>query len=128
MMNEYVISLGSNINPEYNINKAKTELRKIAVVQKESGFIFTKPLLFTDQPDFLNGVILIHSTLDIPTLKDQLMFIETKLGRLKEIDKNGPRTIDLDIIMCNNKVVDNDVYERDFLQKAIKEIKPDFEV
>ena len=127
-MNEYVISLGSNINPEFNIDKAKAELQKIVDVVKVSTFIYTKPLLFIDQPDFLNGVILIRSVMDIPTLKDSLMMIETKLGRLKDFDKNGPRTIDLDIIVSNNKVVDNDVFERDFLQKAIKEVKPEFEV
>lgn len=127
-MNEYIISLGSNINPEYNTGKAKTELHKIAEVIKESTFIYTKPLLLTDQPDFLNGVILIRSDMDIPTLKDSLMLIETKLGRVKDYDKNGPRTIDLDIIVSNNRVVDNDVYERDFLQKAIKEVKPEFEI
>jgi 2-amino-4-hydroxy-6-hydroxymethyldihydropteridine diphosphokinase len=127
-MNEYVISLGSNINPEFNIDKAKAELQKIVEIVKVSTFIYTKPLLFIDQPDFLNGVILIRSAMDIPTLKDSLMVIETKLGRLKDFDKNGPRTIDLDIIVSNNKVVDNDVFERDFLQKAIKEVKPEFEV
>jgi 2-amino-4-hydroxy-6-hydroxymethyldihydropteridine diphosphokinase len=127
-MNEYVISLGSNINPEFNIDKAKAELQKIVEVVKESTFIYTKPLLFIDQPDFLNGVILISSELDIPSLKDQLMLIEIKFGRMKDFDKNGPRTIDLDIIVSNNKVVDNDVYERDFLQKAIKEVIPGFEI
>jgi 2-amino-4-hydroxy-6-hydroxymethyldihydropteridine diphosphokinase len=127
-MNEYVISLGSNINPESNISKAKTELRKITEVIKESNFIFTKPLLFSDQPDFLNGVILIRSDMDIPTLKDRLMLIETRLGRVRNFEKNGPRTIDLDIIVCNNRVVDDDVFERDFLQKAITEVKPGFNI
>jgi len=127
-MNEYIISLGSNINPEYHTAKAKAELHKIAEVIKESVFIYTKPLLFADQPDFLNGVILIRSEMDIPSLKDHLMMIETKLGRVRNFEKNGPRTIDLDIIVCNNKVVDNDVYERDFLQKAIKEVKPELEI
>jgi 2-amino-4-hydroxy-6-hydroxymethyldihydropteridine diphosphokinase len=127
-MNEYVISLGSNINPEINIGKAKAELKKLSVVIAESNFIFTKPLFFLDQPDFLNGVILIRSDMNIPTLKDSLVLIEKKLGRVKDYDKNGPRTIDLDIIVSNNKVVDNDVYERDFLQKAIKEVKPEFEI
>jgi 2-amino-4-hydroxy-6-hydroxymethyldihydropteridine diphosphokinase len=127
-MNEYVISLGSNINPEINISKAKTELHKIAQFIKESSFIYTKPLLLIDQPDFLNGVILIHSEMDIPHLKDQLMLIEKKLGRVREFEKNGPRTIDLDIIVSNNKVVDDDVFERDFLQKAIKEVLPELEI
>jgi 2-amino-4-hydroxy-6-hydroxymethyldihydropteridine diphosphokinase len=127
-MNEYVISLGSNINPENNIGKAKAELKRLSEIIAESNFIFTKPLFFLDQQDFLNGVILIRSDMDIPTLKDSLVLIEKKLGRVKDYDKNGPRTIDLDIIVSNNKVVDYDVYERDFLQKAIKEVKPEFEI
>ena len=127
-MNEYIISLGSNINPEFNIAKARTEIRKLASIIKESTFLYTKPLLSTNQSDFLNGVILIRSEMDIPNLKDKLMLLETKLGRIKDYDKNGPRTIDLDIIMANNKVVDNDVYERDFLQRGIKEVKPEFDI
>ena len=127
-MNEYIISLGSNINPEINIDKAKSEIRKLTRVISESNFTYTKPLLFKDQPDFYNGVMLVRSEMDIPTLKDQLVLIESKLGRVKDIEKNGPRKIDLDIIVSNNKVVDNDVFERDFLQKAIKEVKPGFEV
>lgn len=127
-MNEYIISLGSNINPEFHIGKAKVELRKIAAIIKQSSFIYTKPLLLIEQPDFLNGAILIQSSMDIPTLKDQLDLIEKKLGRVKDFDKNGPRTIDLDIIVSNGKVVDYDVYERDFLQKSIKEIFPNFEI
>ena len=125
-MNEYILSLGSNINPEWYISKARSELHKIADIIKESPFVYTKPLLFADQPDFLNGVILIQSQFDIPTLKDQLMIIETRLGRVRSFEKNGPRTIDLDIIVSNNKVVDDDVYERDFLQNAILSVKPEF--
>jgi 2-amino-4-hydroxy-6-hydroxymethyldihydropteridine diphosphokinase len=127
-MNEFIISLGSNINSEVNINKAKSELRKMAEVVKESSFVYTKPLLMADQPDFLNGVILIRTEMDTPTLKDRLMLLETRLGRVRNIEINGPRTIDLDIIVRNGKVVDNDVYERDFLQKAILEVIPEFNI
>ena len=127
-MNEYIISFGSNINPEHNIEKAKSELKKLTEVISESAFIYTKPLLFKDQPDFLNGVILIRSEMDIPNLKDQLLMIEMKLGRVRDFEKNGPRTIDLDIIVCNNRIIDDDVYERDFLQNAIRQVIPEFEI
>ena len=58
-------------------------------------------------------------------LKYWLKTLEQKLGRTKTENKNGPRTIDLDIIAWNGKVIDNEVYEREFLLNSIKEILPD---
>jgi len=52
--------------------------------------------------------------------------IEVDMGRIKTSNKQGPREIDLDIIIWNNRVVDNDVYERKFLQNSILELLPGF--
>jgi 2-amino-4-hydroxy-6-hydroxymethyldihydropteridine diphosphokinase len=127
-MDEYIISVGSNINPEYHIDKARAELKKISEFLAESSFAYTKPLQYKDQPNFLNGVIMIRTKMDIPTLKDKLEAIEMKLGRVKDVEASMPRKIEIDILVSNNKVVDNAVFERDFLQKAIKEVKPGFDI
>ncbi len=50
------------------------------------------------------------------------------MGRAKTSNKQGPRIIDLDIIIWNYKVVGYDVYERKFLQKSILELLPDFKL
>ena len=59
-------------------------------------------------------------------LSEGLKKIEVDMGRIKTSNKQGPREIDLDIIIWNNRVVDNDVYERKFLQNSILELLPGF--
>ncbi len=127
-LNNVVIGLGSNINPEENISKSKAELNKIANIIGQSEFLYTKPLLYTNQPDFLNGAILIQTSLGISELKEKLSIIEKKLGRIRGEFKNNPRTIDLDIIVFNNQIVHKDIFDREFLQKAVKELLPDLEI
>ena len=48
------------------------------------------------------------------------------MGRVKTSNKEGPRIIDLDIIIWNNKIIDDDVYKRTFLQNSVIELLPDF--
>jgi 2-amino-4-hydroxy-6-hydroxymethyldihydropteridine diphosphokinase len=127
-INEVIIGVGSNINPEENVRRSKNELKKIAKIIGQSEFLFTKPLYFNDQPDFLNGAFLIQTTLDISQLKEELSLIEDKLGRIREENKNNPRTIDLDIVIFNRQIVHKDLFERDFLQKAVKELLPDLHI
>jgi len=50
--NVVVIGLGSNINPEQNIASAKKEIGEICNILKESEFVYTKPLLYSEQADF----------------------------------------------------------------------------
>ncbi len=119
---EAIISIGSNINPDENIKKALHELERRFDVLKKTRFIFTKPLLYEDQPDFLNGAILIKTELNSTELKTELKKLEKKLGRVKTLNKNGPRTIDLDILFFDKKITDEDYYKRDFLQKFVNEL------
>lgn len=122
-----VIGVGSNIEPEKNVMRAKAELCALFEVLKESVFFYTKPLLYQDQADFLNGAVLISTDLDVQALDRELKLIEAKLGRERDRqNKNGPRTIDLDILIYNEDVVDSDVYERDFLRKCLGELLPEF--
>lgn len=127
-VNEIIIGVGSNINPEENINKAKIEIGKIARIVKQSEFIYTKPLLYSEQPDFLNGAFLVMTYLDMTAFKTALKRIETKLGRIKTENKNGPRTIDLDILIYNKRKVDKELLNRDFVRNAILELLPDFRI
>jgi 2-amino-4-hydroxy-6-hydroxymethyldihydropteridine diphosphokinase len=125
LMNSAIISAGSNINPAANLEKAR------AVLQIEQSLIaFTKPRLtkpvgYADQSNFLNTVFLIETDLDMPSLNTFCKTVEARLGRVHTPNKFGPRTIDLDIAVFNGKVIDNDVYERDFLQELILELAPE---
>jgi len=127
-MNTTVIGVGSNINPSQNIQLARQRINVHHKILKESQFIQTKPVGFSDQPDFTNGVILIVTHMELNDLKDWLKSIEKELGRKRSPNKFGPRTIDLDVLIWNDKIIDEDVYLRDFLKDAIRQICPNIAI
>ena len=119
MPHEVVIGLGSNIDPEANLEQAVQELKSRFKVSKRSQWTRTKPIGIQDQPDFYNGALLMETELEQQSLKQELKRIEDILGRDRSLPKFGPRTIDLDILIWNKEVVDDDYYERDFLRKGV---------
>jgi 2-amino-4-hydroxy-6-hydroxymethyldihydropteridine diphosphokinase len=123
-VNHVIVGAGSNIDPAENVFKVTQVLRKYFHILKTSRFVKTLPVGHASQPHFLNGAFLIQTQLDEKTLKQRLKEIERRLGRLKSHNKNQPRPIDLDILIWNGKVVDRDVYERDFLKSEIRELIP----
>ena len=126
-MNNAVIAAGSNIQPVKNVELAEKELSELGVLLKKSKFFFTKPLLYENQDNFYNGVFFIQIIYEQDELKQKLKLIEQKLGRIRTKNKNGPRTIDLDIVLFNGQVIDKDVFTRDFIKYPIIEILPEFE-
>jgi 2-amino-4-hydroxy-6-hydroxymethyldihydropteridine diphosphokinase len=123
-MNSAVVSMGSNIDAIENIQKAINAIAQVHTLLKVSSLVHTKPLLFTDQPDFINGSILVATELPKEQFNNYLKDLELQLKRVKSANKNGPRTIDLDITVWNNLIIDNDFYERDFLKNSILELLP----
>ena len=65
----------------------------------------TEPVGVVDQPPFLNGAVAIETTLAPRELLDVLLEIERSLGRVRE-ERWGPRTIDLDLLVYGDEVVD----------------------
>lgn len=126
-MNKVIIGLGSNIDPHTNIAKARTLLAERFTVIKESAFIETEPVGYTDQDNFVNGAVFLETELDQQTLKATLSNMEDELGRIRSEIKFGPRSIDLDIVVFNNTIVDQDFYERDFLKNSVLELIPNLE-
>ena len=127
-MNTAIIAVDSNIQPEENIRLVKEIIAKEMELLAESTWLWTKPIGFTDQPDFLNGAILVRTELRLEDLKDWLTAIEERLGRVRTKNRYGPRTMDLDIAVWNGRVLDDEVYHRDFLKSAIKELLPDLDL
>ena len=125
-MNRVVISVGSNINPDLNIKRAIELLKNELDILGESTFVKTQPVGYVHQPDFVNGALLITTELELNGLIILLKFIEQKLDRVKTGNRYGPRTIDLDVVVWNGKVINDDFYERDFVRKAVLELLPDF--
>ncbi|NEP51600.1 MAG: 2-amino-4-hydroxy-6-hydroxymethyldihydropteridine diphosphokinase [Moorea sp. SIO3C2] len=128
VVNEVVVSVGSNIEPDKNVKLAEDNLSKTDYFVNKSRFYITKPIGFTDQPDFLNGAFLIHTEDGFETFRQKLKQVEIDQGRVKQSNKNGPRCIDLDIVVWNRRIVDPDFYQRDFIKKTVLELIPDLNV
>lgn len=136
-MNTVFIGIGSNLGErQANINLAIELLAKVegVFIEKISSIIETEPVGGPPQPKYLNGVLKINTGLSPQELLSVLQEIENKLGRKREI-KNGPRTIDLDILLYGNKVLDEPnlkiphprMFEREFVLKPLLEIEPEAE-
>ena len=125
MMHNVIIGLGSNIEPEKNIPKAKEFLADQYRILKESRFMTTTPIGKFKQPSFINGAVAIKTELTQVQLEKVLKKIEAQLGRKRSKDKFSSRTIDLDIVVWDSKIVDKDFYKRDYLRQSILEIEPD---
>ncbi len=121
-MNEVIIGIGSNINAGVHIPKAIQALEELGDVSAVSEILITKPIGITDQEDFSNGAILLSTDLEKADLNKSLKQIEDALGRDRSRPKFGPREIDLDIVVYNNKVVDDDYYTRDFLRALVAQV------
>ncbi len=123
-MNRAIVSVGSNIYPEENIGKARGLLSTDELLKGESVLVRTKPVGITGQPDFLNGAFLIETEMKQEELLKYLKALETFLGRVREGDKDGPRSIDLDIIVFNGEIVDDDYYKYGFVRLSVLELEP----
>jgi len=123
-MNQAVITVGSNIDPENNIKQASALMDKSQKLLKESAFTKTEPILYENQPDFMNGAFLIETESHLDDLVTWLKSIEKQLGRKPSKNKYGPRPIDLDVVVWNGEIISKDFYERDFVKKAVLELLP----
>lgn len=128
-----VIALGSNIgDTKANLDLALALLREATDVQKVSNYYSTKPVGFTEQPDFLNAVCIVESELPAISLLSMLHGIEKAMGRERNI-KWGPRVIDLDIIQYGELISKAEeltlphprAHERRFVLEPWHELEPD---
>lgn len=105
MKNVY-IGLGSNLGDRAeNLHAARERLEASGVrIRRGSSLYETEPRGMLDQPWFLNQVIEAETTLYPRQLLARLLTIEREMGRLR-MTPNGPRTIDLDILLFGNAVI-----------------------
>ncbi len=76
-------------------------------------------------PRFLNAIAWISTPLDLDKFKAEVLApIEQALGRVRTADKNAPRTIDLDVIVFDERVLDNNLWQRDFIVLPLAELRP----
>ncbi|NCF65254.1 MAG: 2-amino-4-hydroxy-6-hydroxymethyldihydropteridine diphosphokinase [Chloroflexi bacterium] len=106
-MNRVFLLLGSNIAKEDNLPAAITLLHAMARVISLSSVYESVPMGLKEQPNFFNLAALIETDLDPVQIKQQIIQpIEIELRRQRQADKNAPRTIDVDIILYNEEIID----------------------
>jgi len=119
------ISLGSNIAPRQNLIQAVQLLRQAVSVNAISS-VWESEAVGSAGPRFMNATAWISTDLDAVSLKEQVLrSIEEKLGRVRSEDKYAPRTIDLDILVFDEKVLDDGLWKQDFLAIPTAELRPD---
>jgi 2-amino-4-hydroxy-6-hydroxymethyldihydropteridine diphosphokinase len=118
-MPAYIVAVGSNIEPEKHIQHAFTLIQQIDSQAKKATLLHTKAVGFTAQDDFINTAFSFFSLLDAKQLKAHLRGIEAHLGRVRSENKNGPRTIDLDIVKIDSDIVDDDYHKYAFVKKSV---------
>ena len=95
------LSLGSNMgDPEANLAGARERLAAVAglAIEAASPERRTPPQGVTDQPDFLNQVLRVRTTLSPWELLEACLAVERELGRVRGPVRWGPRTLDVDIL------------------------------
>ncbi|MDC1105682.1 2-amino-4-hydroxy-6-hydroxymethyldihydropteridine diphosphokinase [Prolixibacteraceae bacterium] len=116
-MNKVIVSIGSNISPEFNIPEAILAVSIRHRLVEVTPVVETKPIGIEDQPNFHNAAMKVETWYSKEGFNLFLKEVEDFLYRDRTADKFGPRTIDLDIVVWNDQVVDADYYSRDFLKE-----------
>lgn len=92
----------------------------------------TEPVGFADQPPFLNAAAAVETELPPRALLERLLAIEQRLGRTRDGPRYGPRTIDLDLLLYGDRVLDEPgltvphprLHERLFALEPLVELDP----
>lgn len=134
-MNKAFLLIGGNLGDRFaNLKNAHEKIiLHCGPICQFSSFYETEAWGFKEQPAFLNQLIIIETLLNPTDLMNELLSIESSLGRQRTVPL-GPRTIDIDIIYFNNEVIDNKIVtlphpriaERKFVLIPLVEIAPHF--
>ncbi|MEA5114923.1 MAG: 2-amino-4-hydroxy-6-hydroxymethyldihydropteridine diphosphokinase [Geobacteraceae bacterium] len=130
------LALGSNIGDrELNLLRAVAEIGKIPDVRITglSGFYDTDPVSTVPQDPFINAVLCCEVSMGPHQLLDELQRIESGVFRRKRNIPQGPRTMDLDILLFDDLVISDDrltiphprLHQRRFVLVPLTEIAPD---
>jgi 2-amino-4-hydroxy-6-hydroxymethyldihydropteridine diphosphokinase len=129
------LGLGSNLGDREAALHSALELLGDEVVAV-SSFRETDPVGYLDQPRFLNAAATLETDLEPRALLDRLLEVERELGRTRDGPRFGPRTIDLDLLLYGDRVIDEPglvvphprLAERRFVLEPLAELDPDLVV
>lgn len=129
------LSLGTNMGDrEQQLRSAISLLPQEKVKVSTCSSVYrTDPLYVRDQPDFLNMVCRVQTSLSAHQLLESCLRVEQRLGRTRTL-KKGPREIDVDILFIGQAIIEDDdlvvphplLHERNFVLAPLAEIAPHF--
>ncbi len=133
------IALGANIpspagSPRQTLDAALLRLAELGRLTAQSSYYQTAPVGYSDQPTFLNAAATLETDLTPEDLLDHLLEIERSFGRDRTHGiPNGPRTLDLDLLLYGDSILDTEnlqlphprMAERSFVLLPLAEIAPD---
>lgn len=131
------IGLGSNLgDPAGNLRSALQQLAQTAgmALVAVSRFYASKPMGPQDQPDYVNAVACMRTTLDAPALLAALLKVEQAHGRIRDpAARWGPRILDLDLLWYGGQLIRSSalvvphpgICERSFVAVPLAELAPD---
>ena len=129
------VGLGANLDdPQLQVSRALDDLDAITDTRlvKASSLYRSAPLGYEAQPEYVNAVAQVDTALSAKRLLGELQAIEARHGRRRSFP-NAPRTLDLDLLLYGNAVLDGDkltlphprMHERAFVLLPLLEIAPD---
>lgn len=127
------LAIGSNLDPFWHIPHCLEQLKRLPDSQLSvvSAWYRTRPWGIEAQPEFINLVVGLTTRLSPQELLRETQAIERELQRVQGL-KNGPRTIDLDILLFGERIVDEPMLRiphpglllRDFMLTPLIEVAP----
>jgi 2-amino-4-hydroxy-6-hydroxymethyldihydropteridine diphosphokinase len=127
------LGLGTNLGDRAaHLEEAVRRLGELGSVAERSDVMETAPWGYADQPDFLNMVVALDTTLSPMELLSAVKRIEREMGRVPTI-RYGPRTIDIDLLVYGDATVEIPeltvphprMHERAFVMEPLAQIAPD---
>jgi 2-amino-4-hydroxy-6-hydroxymethyldihydropteridine diphosphokinase len=134
-MNKTYLLLGSNMgNSRQQLMQAVKRIKKnTGRVTRQSKLYVTAAWGNTNQPDFLNQVIVLETKLPPAELIKNILSVEAAMGRVRTV-KNAPRIIDIDILFFNREIIRQkdltvphpEIQNRRFVLVPLNELSPGF--
>ena len=133
------VALGSNLDdPPAQVERAFTALAGLrgSHLVARSSLYRSLPFGPVAQPDFINAVAGMLTTLDAAAMLAELKALEERLGRERPVVRWGPRRIDLDLLVHGTTRIDEPqlqvphpgLAERAFVLAPLAEVAPDLDV
>ena len=133
------IGIGSNLDsPEDHVKQAIGSLGSLpdGILVSESGLYRSSPMGPSEQPDFVNAVVALLTQTSAYDLLQQLHEVERNHGRVRDGERWGPRTLDLDLLAYAGQIINQaglivphpGIAERNFVLLPWQEIAPNYRV